>query len=98
MGLEDIVQSVLAPVEKLAAKVASYMPAPIGKVCTAFAKDYNSLKEILLKYSLRPVDKAGRYMYDFSTKYVFTPLNKLYQEYPYLTTIGSTFAFVYFFP
>lgn len=98
MGLEAIVNSILAPIEKLAAKVASYMPGSVEKAFKAFGKDYSSVKEFLMHYTLRIVDTSAKYVYDTSVKYVFQPLATLYKEHPYLTTIAGAFAFIYFCP
>ena len=98
MGLEAIVNSVLAPLEKLAAKVASYMPGPVEKAFKAFGKDYSSVKEFLMRYSLRAVDTVGNYVYDTSVKYVFQPLTTMYTEHPYLSILLGAFSLVYFFP
>ena len=96
MGLETLVNSILAPVEKLAAKIASYIPGE--KMFKAMGKDYLSVKEFLMKYSLRIVDTGSKYVYDTSVTFVFNPLADMYQKHPYATVIIGAFSLVYFGP
>ncbi len=98
MGLEAIVNSILAPIEKLAEKIMSYMPEPVEKAFKSFGKDYSIVKEFLMKYTLRNVDKASKWIYDTSVKYVLQPLATAYKEHPYLTIAAGMFMLLYFFP
>ena len=91
MGLEDIVNFLVKPMEKLAQIVYGIVPeSGLKNVLGTIGKDYLSAKEVILKYSLRPVDTA--------TKYVFTPFTKIYEAYPLSTIIAGAFLLLYYFP
>ena len=75
MGLEDIVNFLLKPVENLVEKVSSYMPDSVQKVLKTIGSDYLTVKEFLMKYTLRPVDHVSRVAYDV----VEAPVKALYE-------------------
>lgn len=64
MGLEDIVNFIFKPMESLAKKIASYAPQVLQEGLNAIGKDYLTVKEFLMNYTLKPVDKAARKAYD----------------------------------
>jgi len=75
MGLEDIVNFLLKPIESIVKKVASYAPKSMQEHLQVIGKDYLTVKEFLMKYTLRPVDHVSRVAYDV----VEAPVKALYE-------------------
>lgn len=104
MGLEDIVNFLLKPIENLVQKVMSYALQSMQEALQAMGKDYLSVKEFLMKYTLRPVDTVSRIAYDvveapvkalYETldKKVFTPVTEYVQKNPMKTAALITLPF-----
>ncbi len=48
---------------------------------------YKSLKEVIMNYSVKPVDKFVDYSYAKMDKYFLQPLSKTYEAHPIITTL-----------
>ena len=94
MGLEDLVKSVLAPVEKLAAKVYSAMPKVVQKGLDYVKGGYVTLRDALVDYVCKPMDT---YFINPVDKYLISPTADLITgvakasigKHPYLTGVGT---------
>ena len=75
MGLEDIVNFLLKPIESIVKKVASYAPKSMQEHLQVIGKDYLTVKEFLMKYTLRPVDTVAATAYDV----IEAPVKALYE-------------------
>ncbi|MBI5798046.1 hypothetical protein HZA98_04045 [Candidatus Woesearchaeota archaeon] len=109
MGLEDIINFLLKPVEGVARAVYGFAPATKpdekGKPVRAFkedlaamGKDYMKAKNIVMGYTVKPMDRLGDYVYKKLDSYVFTPLTKAYQNHPYGTLLFGSLMLLYYFP
>lgn len=101
MSLEKIVNALLKPVEKLAGIVydaafattdkdgkKTYSGGAVQKYFERAGKSYNNLKSLVMKYTVKPVDKIVSYGYNTLEKYFLKPLTKCYDAHPILTSVG----------
>jgi len=121
MGLEDIIKAILAPIEGIAQKAYDAVFADKGADGTLTYRDdyiaqgagivrdfYKGIRDILIQYILRPIDKTAGFIYDKTVEYVYTPLataaqnfvldplKKVNETYPVGTPIALGLGLLYF--
>jgi hypothetical protein len=94
MGLEDIIKTILKPVESVASTLTSYMPAIAKPGNDSIKGHYTTLKDIILKLT-RPIDFVLKPVYVVGNKCVVEPIMKAYDRYPLTTSAVGALGLMY---